>query len=134
MKIRLFLKPVEDVFKNLPVKACYLYGSQTGKYTDEKSDYDLAVFVEDKNKLSYRDLLSKIGANFINQEKLHLTVVDLTHTSPILLFQIISKGRLIYEAIPEKQIKLEADIMKIYFDDKHRQQVYYQQLKKQYVH
>lgn len=133
MKIKLFLQPLKTIFADLPVRACYLYGSQTEEHANMKSDFDLAVIVGDKDKIDYRNLLSKAGASFFNAEKLHLTVVNLTSSSPLLLFQIIKKGRLLYEKQQSEHIRLESLIMRLYFDDQYRNAVYYQKLKDHYV-
>lgn len=134
MKIKLFSQPLTNVFKDLPIKACYLYGSQTGEYVTKESDYDLAVFFEDKSKIDYRNLLLKISNHFVNPEKLHLIIVDLDSSSPFFLYQIIKKGKLIYEKQSGNHILLESFIMRLYFDDQYRNAMYYQKLKDIYVH
>lgn len=133
MKIKLFSQPLTNIFEDLPIKACYLYGSQTEEQVNEESDYDLAVFVEDKEKLNYRNLLSKINTNFFNPEKLHLTVVDLNFSSPFFLYQIIKKGQLLYEKQSGDHIRIESFIMRLYFDDQYRNAIYYQKLKDTYA-
>ena len=134
MKIKLFSQPLSNIFENLPIKACYLYGSQTGKNTNEESDYDVAVFVDDKSRVDHRDLLSKIGTIFFNIEKLHLTIVDLNSSSPFFLYQIIKNGKLLYEKQSRDHILLESFIMRLYFDDQYRNNIYYQKLKNTYAH
>jgi len=134
MKIKLFSQPLINIFSSLPVRACYLYGSQTGKNKNEESDYDVAVFVDDKSKFDYREFLTKIGANFFDIEKLHLTLVDLNSSSPFFLYQIIKNGRLLYEKQPKDHVLLESFIMRLYFDDQYRNSIYYQKLKDSYAH
>lgn len=133
MKIKLFSQPLIDVFKDLPVKACYLYGSQTGVNKNEESDYDIAVFVDDKSRIDYRKLLSKIGTNFLSVEKLHLTIVDLNSSSPFFLYQIIKNGKLLYEKRSRSHVLLESFVMRLYFDDQYRNSIYYQRLKDSYA-
>jgi len=134
MKIKLFSQPLSDIFEDLPVRACYLYGSQTEEQTNEKRDFDLAVFVEYKDKIDYRKFLSKINLYFINPEKLHLSIVDLNSSSPLFLYQIIKKGQLVFEKQLGDHIRLESFIMRLYFDDQYRNSVYYQKLKNSYAH
>jgi len=134
MKIKLFSQPLISIFKGLPVRACYLYGSQTGENANKESDYDLAVFVDDKKKINYRNLLSKIGLIFFNPEKLHLTIVDLNSSSPFFLYQIIKNGKLLYEKHSKDRILFESFIMRLYFDDQYRNAIYYQKLKDTYAH
>lgn len=133
MRVKLFSKPLTDVFSNLPVRACYLYGSQAKNQGTVESDYDLAIFVEDKSKMNYRSLLSTINANFSNPEKLHLTLVDLNSSSPLLLYQIIKNGQLLFENHYGNHVELESYIMRLFFDDQYRNQVYYQKLKNSYA-
>lgn len=133
MKVKLFFKPLTDVFSNLPVKACYLFGSQAKNQERKESDYDLAVFVEDRNVINYRDLLATINDNFSNPEKLHITLVDLNSSSPLLLYQIIKNGQLLFEKQYGNHIGLESYIMRLFFDDQYRNQVYYQKLKNSYA-
>lgn len=121
------------IFNNLPVRAIYLYGSYAEKKTNEKSDIDIALIVEDKNNINIRDILRKINRSFKYPEKLHLTIVDLNSSSPLLLYQIIKKGQLIYEKQLNDHIFLESYIMRHYFDDQYRQEIYYQRLKKNYA-
>ena len=133
MKVKLFSKPLTDIFSNLPVRACYLYGSQAKNQEREDSDYDLAVFVENKNKVNYRDFLSILNANFFNPEKLHLILVDLNSSSPLLLYQIVKNGQLFFENHRGGHVELESYIMRLFFDDQYRNQIYYQKLKKSYA-
>lgn len=133
MKVKLFSQPLTNIFEDLPVRACYLYGSQAGEINNKKSDYDLAVFVEDKNKINYRNLLSKIGLIFFNPEKLHLTIVDLNSSSPFFLYQIVKNGKLLYEKQSRDHVLLESFIMRLYFDDQYRNAIYYQKLKDTYA-
>ena len=134
MKIKLFSQPLINIFSSLPVISCYLYGSQTGKNANEESDYDIAVFVDDKSKADYRDFLSKIGTNFFNIEKLHLTIVDLNSSSPFFLYKIIKNGKLLYEKRLRDHVILESFVMRLYFDDQYRNSIYYKKLKDSYVH
>ncbi|MBI5122661.1 nucleotidyltransferase domain-containing protein [Candidatus Roizmanbacteria bacterium] len=133
MKAKLFTKPLSNIFKNLPVRACYLYGSRAKNKERTDSDYDLAVFVEDKNKINYRDMLSIINANFSNPDKLHLTLVDLNSSSPLLLYQIIKNGQLLFEKQYGSHVNMESYVMRLFFDDQYRNKVYYQKLKKSYA-
>jgi len=134
MTLDLFLKPPLKIFNPLPILAVYLYGSQiNGNNKNKESDYDLAVFIENKNQINYRQLLSKIIKDFKHPEKLHLNFVDLIQSSPLYLYQIIKKGRLIYEKNPGLHIQIESLILRLYFDDQYRNAIYYQKLKNKYT-
>jgi len=134
MTLDLFLKPISKIFNPLPILTVYLYGSQiTTGNKNKESDYDLAIFVENKNQVDYRNFLSKILENFKYPEKLHLTFVDLTQSSPLHLYQIIKNGQLIYEKNPGIHIQIESLILRLYFDDQYRNSIYYQKLKNKYA-
>ena len=133
MTLDLFLKPTSKIFHSLPILAVYLYGSQITGNKNKDSDYDLAIFVENKNQVNYRDFLSKIIEDFRYPEKLHLNFVDLTQSSPLHLYQIIKNGRLIYERNPGLHIQIESLILQLYFDDQYRNAIYYQKLKNKYA-
>jgi len=129
----IFLKPPSKIFKPLPILVVYLYGSQIIGTKNKESDYDLAILVKNKNEIQYRNLLSKLIAIFKYPEKLHLNIVDLNQTSPLLLYQIIKKGQLIYEKKPGIHISIESLILRLYFDDQYRNAIYYQKLKNKYA-
>ncbi len=133
MYINPFYLDTKEIFKNLPVDACYLYGSHAQNNENKESDYDIAVFVKDRKKINLREFLKKIITFFKYPEKLHLKIIDLKTTSSLLLYQIIKKGKLIYEKESNYHIKLESYIMRLYFDDQKRQEIYFQKLKKYYV-
>lgn len=133
MYIGQLFSDTKKTFSDLPVKACYLYGSYAEKTANEQSDYDLAVFAEDKSNINVRDLLKKINMGFKYPEKLHLSLVNLNSSSPLYLYQIIKKGQLVYEKSLNEHVSLESYIMRLYFDDQQRQEIYYQRLKDSYV-
>lgn len=126
-------KKLALIFRRLDVMAVYLFGSQTVKDTTNKSDYDLAVFIKNINKISRRELLKEVISVFPYPDKLHLTIVDTTSSSPVLLYQIIKKGRPIYKKSANILMSLESLIMRLYFDDQFRSHIYYQSLKNRYA-
>lgn len=59
--------------------------------------------------------------------------VDLENTSPIFLYQIIKNSSLIYEYKNNYRTSLESMIMRLYFDDQYRNNVYFNFLKQKYA-
>lgn len=127
-KIREFAKGEKDVV------ALYLFGSKAKGTDNKESDYDIAVFVKNKSEINIRDLYKKISARFPDPEKLQLTFVDLFNSSPLLLYQIIKYGKLLYEKKKNLFVNLEAMIMRLYFDDEHRRDIYFNYFEKKYAH
>lgn len=130
---RLFRKPVKEIVCHLPIEACYFFGSQQTDYVNDESDYDFALFVKNKKEANLQELIEKIVVDFHSSEKLHLSIVDLYNTSPTFLYQIIKKGVLIYKKDNFNQTSSEAFIMRLYFDDLHRNNIYFHYLKRKYV-
>lgn len=131
MKSTLFTKPLQSILAQYPVQSCYLFGSQAEGNATSESDYDIAVFVPDARAFDHTSLIKQVSAAFIAPEKLQLSIVDLTNTSPLFLMQII-KGTLLFEHKKQFHIALESLIMRMYFDDQYRNDVYYQALKQKY--
>ncbi|EKD27812.1 MAG: hypothetical protein ACD_79C00561G0002 [uncultured bacterium] len=129
----LFISPPSFVFKKIGVCACYLFGSKNTKDFNEKSDYDLAIFVKSKQAIDYRSVLKQVLNIFKYPEKLHLSIVDLENTSPIFLYQVIKNSTLIYEYKNNYYVTLESMIMRLYFDDQYRNNIYFKFLKQKYA-
>lgn len=129
---RLFVSSVEEIFKKNKIYASYLFGSQSVLRNDALSDYDIALFMEDKYAIDYRKILKEVLDKFIYQEKLHLSIVDLKNTAPLFLYQIIKSGTLLYEEKPSRHVGLEALILRLYFDDQHRNSLYFNALHQKY--
>lgn len=133
MDNKLFTKVPDSIFAQLSIRACYLFGSRvTGNITSE-SDYDIAVFVDNVKTVDYKMLSDQLTDIFVFPEKLQLSIVDSTNTSPVLLMQIIRKGKLLYEQTIGYHVSLEAFIMRQYFDDNFRINIYYEALKQKYA-
>lgn len=133
MTKNLFLSSPLTIFKKIGVYACYLFGSKNTKNFNAKSDYDLALFVRNKQIIDYRNVLKQIINIFKYPEKLHLSIVDLENTSSIFLYQIIKNSSLIYEYKNNYRTSLESMIMRLYFDDQYRNNVYFNFLKQKYA-
>lgn len=127
-KIREFAKGEKNVV------ALYLFGSRAKGTETAESDYDIAVFVENKDTIDLRGLYKKISSRFAQPEKLQITFVDLFGSSPLLLYQIIKYRKLIYEKKKNLYVELEAMIMRLYFDDQHRRDIYFNYFEKKYAH
>ena len=112
------LKSLADCFKEEPlVKLAYLFGSQASGNTGPLSDYDFAVYADTKdNKESFYlkcRLSGRIGG-ILNTDKVDVVMLDHSD-SPVLKYNAIAEGILLYEQEPYK-VQVEPRILNEYFD------------------
>lgn len=120
--------------KEPQVIAVYVIGSTVSGNSTSGSDFDLAVIVKNRTKVSddrIYDLLQDISF----PRNLDLSVVDKSF-SPLFLFQIISKGKRIYEKSDKSAADFESFVMHNYYDTQHIRNIYFGGLanKFNYVH
>lgn len=112
------INKIKTIFASHPaVKLAYFFGSRARGADGPLSDYDLAVFLEEKNKKKMFEiqsaLMDKIG-RLLKTDKIDVVVLNTTK-SPDIKFNIIKEGKLIYEKEPYRVI-VEPRIMNEYFD------------------
>lgn len=119
MYIGQFYFDTKEIFSQYPeIKLVYLFGSQSDGKAGPMSDYDFAVYFDEKTTSLKRseikiklitDLMKKLKTNNID-------IVSLNDVSdPLLKFEIISKRKVLYEKEPYR-IKIEPMILSQYFD------------------
>lgn len=102
------------------IKLVYLFGSQAKKKTTPLSDYDFAIYFDpkiekDKEKDIILTLITEISM-VLKTDKLDLVILN--HAlSPLLKYNVLRDGILIYQKIPYK-ILIEPIIYSEYFDYK----------------
>lgn len=118
IKSNLDIKSLVTIFKQFPqVKLAYLFGSQAKGKGGPLSDYDFAVFLDEKDLQKRFDIRMKILDQLsqeLSTEDVDLSVLNDVH-SPELKYAIISSGKLIYQQEPFK-ILVEPGILNDYFD------------------
>ncbi len=112
------IKKVKPIFEsNSAIKLAYLFGSQANGNTGPMSDYDFAVYLDekDKNKMFEikLELMGKLSL-VLKSDNIDVVVLNLTE-SPELKYDIIKNGILILEKEPYKVI-VEPKILNKYFD------------------
>ncbi len=112
------LNDLESIFNDYPeIKLVYFFGSKAAGKAGPMSDYDFAVFLDEKEKKKNFDikfaLIDKIS-RFFKTDKVDIVILNLTE-SPELKYNIIKEGRLIYEKEPFRLI-VEPKILNEYFD------------------
>lgn len=112
------IKNIIPIFEKYPqVKLVYLFGSQATGDVGPLSDYDFAVYLDEKNGRKKFDLQLEIMNDLSLQLKrdnidvLVLNDID----SPELKYNIIRDGVVIFEKEPFK-VLLEPKILNEYFD------------------
>lgn len=99
------------------IKLVYFFGSRSRQKEGPLSDYDFAVYLDDKNKNRMYEikfeLIDKIS-RLLKTNKIDVVILNLTESSE-LKYLIIKEGRLIYEKEPFKVI-VEPKILNEYFD------------------
>jgi predicted nucleotidyltransferase len=80
---------IEAVDRKTPVRAAYLFGSQTTGIVDEYSDIDIAAFLQDTEKLDLRRRV-RLGAEVREQAgddiEIHLLSANLLENPPLASF------------------------------------------------
>jgi predicted nucleotidyltransferase len=112
------IKNLLDIFTFYPqVKLAYFFGSRAKGKAGPLSDYDFAVYLDEKDKKQRFEiklgLMAKLSHELATDE---VDVVVLNDTeSPELQYSIVREGKLIYEEEPYK-VSLEPRILNEYFD------------------
>lgn len=115
---KLNLRKIREIFKFYPeIKLVYFFGSKIKGEDGFLSDYDFAVYLEEKDtkklfeiKIDLINRLTKI----LKTDKIDLVILN-TAESPELKYNIIKDGELIFEQEPYK-VLIEPKILNEYFD------------------
>ena len=113
--------------KNSQIIAAYVIGSTiSGKFTTE-SDFDLVVVTRNRKVTNY-DKIYELIKHIQFPKNLDLSVVDKS-SSPIFLYQTVSKGEKIYEKQKSLIDNFEAFALHNYYDTAHIRNIYHSHLK-----
>lgn len=112
--------------KNAVISA-YIIGSYAKASERKESDFDLAVVVEDKKNCATEEIYGLIRSLSFPKD-LDLSIVD-HNSSPLFLFEIISKGIRIYSRDRSDSAMTEASFMHKYYDTSFIRNIYYTYLK-----
>ncbi len=101
------------------VVAVYLFGSVAEGFARSDSDVDIAVLLErsslPESFLEYRARLNEDLEGIFHRR---VETVVLNRSSPLLAFQVIRKGKLVYESDPEERALYQMHLMSRYYDYK----------------
>jgi predicted nucleotidyltransferase len=126
MKKRVLQKIKEILLKDKEILFCYLFGSQTTKNVLQKSDIDLAIYLDkDKNFFKKRlELINKLSISL----KTETDIVILNTTPVVLKYVILKEGKLIFERNQEKRVNFELKSFNEYYDFKPILKRYYERI------
>jgi predicted nucleotidyltransferase len=107
-----------DVFASLPeVKLAYFFGSRSRGQDGPLSDYDFAVYVDERNPLRVHDIrlsLMERICQSVGSDRVDVVMLN-TAVSPELKYHAISTGILLFEREPFK-VLVEPRLLNEYFD------------------
>lgn len=107
------------------IVGAYLAGSFAAGETRPESDVDLVVAVKRK-QADTADRIYSLIKEIEFPKDLDLTVVD-KKSSPLFLFQVVTKGKRIYKS--KELTEFEAKVMRGYYDTAHLRNIYFSYLK-----
>lgn len=109
---------IEALKNDKDIAALYVFGSRAEKRVKPLSDIDLAVLLADsfpKEKYSEKKLtlLNKI-IDILKTDEIDLVILN--NAPPVLSFEIIKKGGLVFSANESERIKAQVSFLNQYFD------------------
>lgn len=112
------LGKIKEIIEKYPaIKLAYIFGSQATKTAGPLSDYDFAVYLDERDvKKIFElkiDLINELSKT-LKTDKVDVVVLS-TSEAPELKYNIIKDGKLIYEYEPYK-VLVEPRILNEYFD------------------
>ncbi len=116
----LLREKIREVFQSYPqLKLVYLFGSQAKGETGPLSDYDFAVYFDEKDPKKMFDikleLMGQLSA-ILRTDEIDIVILNLSEM-PEFKFNVIKEGELIYEEEPFR-VLVEPKILNEYFDFK----------------
>lgn len=118
--------------KNPQILAAYVVGSTISGNVTSKSDFDLVVIVPNR-KIMGEDKVYELIRHLEFPRDLDLSVADRA-SSPIFLYQIITKGLRIYKREDLDAGEFEAFVLHNYYDTAHIRNIYNIHLKEKFLH
>lgn len=112
------IEKIKEIFERYPeVKLAYFFGSRAKEKAGPLSDYDFAVYFEERDKKKMFDAKFKLHdelSRFLKTDKVDIIILNITE-SPELKYSIIKEGKLILAREPYK-VLIEPRILNEYFD------------------
>jgi predicted nucleotidyltransferase len=109
-----------EILADFPEVACaWVFGSRARGEARRDSDLDLGLLLRTRGK-SAKDVYESVLTLAARAERLvggaRVDVVLLEDQGPIFCHRVLSEGRLVYDADPDRRIDFESDTYVRYFD------------------
>jgi len=112
------IKKINKIFEDFPkVKLVYFFGSRAEDNAGPLSDYDFAIYLDEKDKKKMFEIKIRVQnkiVNILKTDKVDVVILNTTK-SPDLKYDVIKNGQLIFEKEPFK-LTVEPRILNEYFD------------------
>ena len=118
--------PIQDWCQEQPVRLCVLFGSQATGKTHAASDVDLAIWpLEPQSSAQKLQWVTELER--LLQKEISLVIVS-PDLDPVLGFEIVKDGRLLFQQEPELWLKERSRLWHAYNDSLPFRRAAYQQL------
>ena len=109
-----------ELIKRFPmIEVLYLFGSRVSDRVKEKSDVDLALFIDQTNYEPDPLLDLKIGVFFEEHLGIKTDIIIMNKVSPIMQHEILRTGKRLYEKDRTKRAQYELITFKSHEDAKY---------------
>jgi hypothetical protein len=109
---------LQALFKSRPVRLAYLFGSHAAGRANAESDVDIAVLLHDEPspaaRLEERLLLTGELSQLLKTDR--MDVVVLNEASPLLAYEVLQRGKLMYVANDADRIEFQVRTLREYED------------------
>jgi predicted nucleotidyltransferase len=118
MDLDAYCQPLQSLFQRHPVRLAYLFGSQATRHTHPSSDVDVAVLLDesltpDERFAERLRLLGDLSCIFGTD---HVDLVMLNEASPLLAYEALRHGILLYCADAQTRIEFQVRTLRAYED------------------
>jgi len=127
------LKKGRDYFSGNPaVRLAYLFGSQARGEAGALSDIDIAVFFSESPSLDEHAAMQVDLCRLLETDAVDLVVLN--DASPLLKFDAVIEGKLVYQAVSDDLMNdFEMRVIREYFDTEPLRAVQERYLKEQFL-
>ena len=126
---KFIIEALEKFFRQeKDVLFCYLFGSYATGHAREKSDVDIALYLDPAKKQDQFEKRLALIAELSGLLKKEADVVVLNTASPFLKHVVLKEGMLLFDRDPSKRIDFELKATNEYFDYKPTLELYNQRL------
>ncbi|MEM9696096.1 MAG: nucleotidyltransferase domain-containing protein [Myxococcota bacterium] len=100
------------------VAAAWVFGSLARNEARPDSDLDVALLLRDREAtaVTCRRAIQDLAARLETVSRRRVDLVVLTLNDPIIAHRVLSEGRLVLDADPERRIDFSSDALARYFD------------------